>query len=145
MFGWLDGATKGLNIFEVIDILAPYIDPLTHVPRYSGEVLDIGDNMNQWKKLVQPVFKAVDAITKAHWIRARLVDDEVVLEKKEFATVEWKSWNPIKRGQKMPDVGELENIVEVELPKRKVKDLQKALKFIPGGKLSYVPEPLLPV
>ena len=49
MFGWLDMATKHLDIFEVIDLLKPFTDPSSKVTRYSGEVLDIGDKLNKWR------------------------------------------------------------------------------------------------
>ena len=90
--------------------------------------------------LIIPIFRSVDQITQAHWIKATKVNDKVEIFKRNDANSEWETWNPLKRGAKMPTVAEIENIEKVNLSKEKIKDLQSALRFIPGNKLSYVPE-----
>ena len=139
MFGWLDGATKHKDLYEPSDLLKPFFDALTKVDRYNAEILEKGDDMNLWREFLGPIFRKVEAITSAHWIRVSMKDGQIFVEKKETIDSEWQTWSPLKRGQKMPDICQLKNMKENELSTDKIQDLRSALRFIPSGKLSYVP------
>lgn len=149
MFAWLTELLKSHDIFEVNDILN-IVQTATRLKsekerQTSYRVVSAEDVtadgfssfFRDYKTQMKNFTHNFKAIAKSHQFRIHKVNGKTVMDVKEFSddmTAKRYTF------QGLPTLPTLDRIKPIPLKQAKINDLRKYLPYIPGHRLSYVPD-----
>lgn len=150
MFGWLTSVVNNSDLFELDDVAkavakarVAYFKANKKEHPYDVVIVDsFSENgksyfFSDFKEYYDGSYSEFGTISKLHRLKFEKVDDTPILFAKEFS--EDETWTRIDFVTNYDINKGLNELEKVALKPAKLADLQKQLKFIPGGVLSYVP------
>ena len=148
MFAWLSNLLRGIDIFEINDIVtAVETSRLDHFSQYGKDLpysVESVDGFNSreeslnffdWNSRFEGTFKRFGFLNESHLLKIGRKAGKVSLHVQQYSESPKIETEFLIESKKLPSLVRLK---KVPLKDAKVNDLRKMMKFIPGGNLSYV-------